>query len=286
MLEAGVIEPSTSPWSSPVVIVKKKNNKYRFCIDFRKVNEVTEKDAYPLPQVSATLDKLRNARYITTLDLKDGYWQVPLTETSKPVTAFTVPGRGLFQFKVLPFGLHSAPATFQRLLDRIISPELEPRAFVYLDDIVVLGTTLREHTETLIEVLRRLREARLKVNPDKCQILQKEIQYLGHVVNQLGIHTDPEKVRAIAEIKEPRDTKELRRFLGMASWYRRFIPNFASTMQPLTKLLRKKQTWIWGPEQDQGFTKLKEQLTTAPILAPPDFKEPFTLQTDASNEGL
>lgn len=286
MLEAGVIEKSASPWSSPVVIVKKKNNKYRFCIDFRKINEVTERDAYPLPQVGATLDKLRNARFITTLDLKDGYWQIPLTDASKPVTAFTVPGRGLFQFKVLPFGLHSAPVTFQRLLDRIISPELEPRAFVYLDDIVVLGTTLKEHVETLTEVLRRLQEAKLRVNPDKCQILQKEIKYLGHVVNQLGIHTDPEKVRAIAEIKAPRDVKEMRRFLGMTSWYRRFIPSFATTTQALTKLLKKKQNWVWGSDQIQAFEKLKEQLTTAPILAPPDFEKPFTLQTDASNEGL
>ncbi|KMQ84090.1 reverse ribonuclease integrase, partial [Lasius niger] len=150
MEAAGVIKPSHSAWSSPVVIVKKKDGKHRFCIDFRRVNDVTEKDAYPLPQVTTTLDKLRRARYLTTLDLKNGYWHVLLDAESRPITAFTIPGRGLFQFTVMPFGLHSAPAIFQRLLDTILGPALEPHVFVYLD-IIILSRTFDEHLELLAE---------------------------------------------------------------------------------------------------------------------------------------
>lgn len=286
MLAQGVIEESASPWSSPVVIVEKKNNKYRFCIDFRKINDVTEKDAYMLPQVNATIDKLRNAKYITTLDLKDGYRQIPLSEESKPITAFTVPGRGLYQFKVLPFGLHSAPATFQRLLDRVIGADLEPRVFVYLDDIVILGSNLGEHVETVKEVFRRLQQANLKINPENFQVMRDEIKYLGHVINQDGIHTDPEKIKAITEITVPQNVKEVRRSVGMVSWYRRFIPDCAHTTRTLTKLLKKKQSWQWTEEQQNAFDKLKAQLVSAPILTSPDFTQPFILRTDASNEGL
>jgi len=152
MLRNGIIEPSASPWSSPVVIVKKKDGRPRFCIDFRKVNEVTEHDAYPLPQIHATLDKLRGATYLTTLDLQQGYWQIPLAPESRAVTVFTVPGRGLMQFREMPFGLHSASATFQRLLDTILGPELEPHVFIYLDqkwDLVAHFEPISESTPTV-----------------------------------------------------------------------------------------------------------------------------------------
>ena len=286
MLAEGIIEPSNSPWSSPVVAVKKKNGKRRFCIDFRRVNEVTEKDAYPLPQVQATLEKLRGARYISTIDLANGYWQVPLDPKSRPITAFTVPGRGLYQFRVMPFGLHSAPATFQRLLDQIIGPRLEPRAFAYLDDIIVLGSTFEEHLDNLREVLQRLRAAGLRLNKEKCQFGRTELQYLGHTVTEQGVATDPEKVQAIARIPAPTNLRELRRFLGMVSWYRRFIPRFTDIAAPLNRLLQKKVRWTWGEEEETAFETLRQQLATAPVLACPDFTQPFTLQTDASNEGL
>ncbi|XP_032682493.1 uncharacterized protein K02A2.6-like [Odontomachus brunneus] len=158
MLKEGIIETSQSAWSSPVVVVKKKDGKHRFCIDFRKLNEVTEKDAYPLPHITETLDKLRGAKYLSTLDLKSGYWQIPLSPSSRPLTAFTVPGKGLLQFRVMPFGLHAAPATFQRLLDRVLGPELEPNVLVYLDDIIIISRTFEEHLKHLKEVFRRLRE--------------------------------------------------------------------------------------------------------------------------------
>ncbi|KMQ85099.1 reverse ribonuclease integrase, partial [Lasius niger] len=286
MEAAGVIEASHSAWSSPVVIMKKKDGKHRFCIDFRRVNEVTEKDAYPLPQVTATLDKLRGARYLTTLDLKKGYWQVPLDAASRPITAFTIPGRGLFQFTVMPFGLHSAPATFQRLLDTILGPALEPHVFVYLDDIIILSRTFDEHLELLAEVFRRLRDARLRFNPEKCRFCIGQLKYLGHVIDRDGIRTDPEKVSAVNNWPEPTTVKQVRQFLGMASWYRRFIASFSLIAAPLIRLTKKNARWSWGPAEGDAFRALKRTLVSAPVLACPDFSRPFVLQTDASTDGL
>jgi hypothetical protein len=197
MIQDGIIEPSRSAWSSPIVVVRKKDGTHRFCIDFRKVNEVTEKDAYPLPHVTATLNKLRGARYLSTLDLKRGYWQVPLHPESRPITAFTVPGKGLMQFRVMPFGLHSAPATFQRLLDEVLGPELEPNVLVYLDDIIIISQSFEKHLQHLREVFQRLREAKLRINPEKCHFCREQLKYLGHVINRQGIRTDPDKVSTV-----------------------------------------------------------------------------------------
>lgn len=286
MLAEGIIEPSDSAWSSPVVLPRKKDGQYRFCIDFQKVNEVSKKDAYPLPFINSILDKLRRARYISSIDLRHGYWQVPLSKESKPITAFTVPSRGLYQFRVMPFGLHSAPATFQRLMDKIIGPDLDPYCFAYLDDIVVLGDTFEHHLEMLREVFRRLRNASLKLNPDKCQFCRRSLRYLGHVITAAGIQTDPEKVSCIQQLPAPTTVRSLRRFLGMASWYRRFIPEFSKVAAPLNQLLKKDRRWVWKEEQDTAFRQLKQALTQAPVLACPDFTKRFILQTDASDDGL
>jgi transposase InsO family protein len=286
MLADGVVERSNSPWSSPIVMVKKPSGKYRCCIDLRKVNEASIRDAYPLPQVNAILEKLREAHYISTLDLKNGYWQVGLEEESRPITAFTVAGRGLFQFRVMPFGLHSAPATFQRLLDMVIGPEFEPHAFAYLDDIVLVSKTFKEHLELLRKVFGRLREAGLILNPEKCHFCKTELKYLGHVINRNGIQTDPEKVKAIEEFPTPKNVRGVRSFLGLASWYRRFVPGFATLTAPLTKLLRKDTKFIWSETTEKAFKILKEKLSSTPVLACPDFNVKFVLQVDASNEGL
>lgn len=286
MLREGIIEPSSSPWSSPVVLTRKSNGKYRFCIDMRRVNECSIPDAYPLPRINAILEKLRPARYISTLDLKQGYWQVPLAEESRPITAFTVPGLGLFQFTVMPFGLHSAGATFQRLLDKVIGPELEPKVFAYLDDLVVVSSTFDEHLQLLRVVFERLRKAGLRLNPEKCNFCKRELKYLGHVVNSEGISTDPEKVRAIRDFPRPSNCKTLRSFLGLASWYRRFVNKFADVTAPMRTLLKKNSRWLWGPEQEKSFVELKQRLSSAPVLACPDFSVPFVLQVDASTTGL
>ncbi|KMQ84840.1 gag-pol fusion protein [Lasius niger] len=261
MEAAGVIETSHSAWSSPVVIVKKKDGKHRFCIDFRRVNNVTVKDAYPLPQV-------------------------PLEPDSRPITAFTIPGRELFQFTVMPFGLHFAPAIFQRLLDSVLGPALELHVFVYLDDIIIISRTFEEHIKLLAEVFRRLREARLRLNPEKCRFCVGQLKYLGHVIDRNGIRTDSEKVSAVANWPEPTSVKQLRQFLGMATWYRPFIADFSKIAAPLTKPTKKSARWSWGETENDAFRVLKRTLISAPVLACPDFSRPFVLQTDASTDGL
>lgn len=286
MLAKDVVEPASGPWCSPIVIVKRKDGTYRFCIDFRKINGISEKDVYPIPQINPTLDKLHNSKFFTKIDLKNGYWNISLAEESRPITAFVIPGRGLFQFKVMPFGLHSASATFQRTIEKVLGPELGVSAFVYLDDVIVLGNTVEEHLENVQRILRRLRDANLRVNTEKSEFFKTQITYLGHVVDKSGIHTDPDKVKSILAFKVPENITELRRFMGVISWYRRFIPDCSSLTQPLTRLLQKKRQWEWGSEQAEVFEILKERLSTAPVLAAPDFTVPFCLQTDASQYGL
>ena len=286
LLREDIIEPSQSSWSSPVVVVRKGDGKYRFCLDFRKVNAVSKKDAYPLPYMSAILDKLRSAKYLTKIDLHQAYFQIPLDEASKEITAFTVPGRGLFQFKRMPFGLTGAPATFQRLLDRLIGPEMEPHCFAYLDDIIIVTETFEHHLRVLSEVFQKLRSAGLQINRDKCEWCCPQIRYLGFIINEHGLSVDPEKVGPVVNYPVPRNIQQLRRFLGMASWYRRFVGNFSSIIAPLRQLLKKGVKWRWGQEQQRSFEKIKEYLTTTPVLASPDFNETFYLQTDASSVGL
>ena len=232
------------------------------------------------------MDKLRGASYLSSIDLKNGYWHVPLTEESKPLTAFTVPGRGLFEFNVMPFGLHTAPSTFQRLLDRIITPDMAPQAFAYLDDIIVCTRTFEEHMSMLRKIFDRLYEAKLRPNTDKCHFFRPKLQYLGHVVDEKGLHTDPEKVAAIQNLSPPRNIKEARRFLGLISWYRRFIKDVSQVAAPLHQLLKKKAQWEWTKEHQEAFEELIRRLISAPILACPDWTKEFVLQTDASKDGL
>ncbi|XP_044313299.1 uncharacterized protein K02A2.6-like [Drosophila rhopaloa] len=276
LLRAGAIEPSRSPHSAPIVLVKKKGG----------LNAHSVPDAYPVPRINHILEKLRHARYISTLDLKNGYWQIPMAKDSRQYTAFTVPGRGLYQWKVMPFGLHSASATFQRALDSVIGAEMEPVAFAYLDDIIVVSATEEQHLAHLAEVFRRLRAANLRINPRKCTFFKQKLVYLGHVISGEGIQTDPEKVSAINGLKIPTNLKELRQWIGMASWYRRFVPGFATIVQPVTALLKKGRKWTWGPEQQTALDEIRRCLTTAPVLGCPDFDRKFVLQTDASDIGL
>ena len=286
MLALKVVEPSTSGWSSPVLLVKKKDGTYRFCVDFRRLNAVTDRDSYPLPYVTATLDKLRNARYLSSLDIKSAFWQVPMDDGSRQYTAFTVPGRGLFQFTRMPFGLHNSPATWQRLMDRVIGADLEPHVFVYLDDVIIVSKSYEQHLGILSEVFNRLLLAGLKLSWDKCQFCRPELRYLGYVVDKQGLHVDPQKVEAMLRIPIPKTQKEVRRVVGTFSWYRRFVPAFSNLISPLTSLLRKGLKVVWNEECDRSFTAIKERLVMAPILRCPDYSLPFELHTDASAVGL
>lgn len=290
MLALDVVEPSTSAWNNPVTMAPKANGELRFCLDSRKLNEVSKHDAYPLPYISNILDQLRNARYLSSIDLKAAFWQIPLTdENSKEKTAFTIPNRGLFQFKVMCFGLTSAPATQQRLMDRLFGPEFDGKLFIYLDDIIVISETFQQHIELLLKVLERLKFANLTVNLSKCSFFRRQLKYLGYVVDESGLRTDPDKVKAIVEFPVPACKKDVKRFLGTASYYRRFIKGFSSLAAPLNALTSSRKDappFSWSPEADLAFIKLKACLTTAPVLACPDFSLPFTVHSDASEFGI
>lgn len=283
MIKQGVVERSKSAWSSPVLLVPKKDGTQRFCVDFRKLNAVTEKDAYPLPYINSILSKLSSAKYLTSLDIESAFWQVALEDDSKQYTAFTVPGRGLYQFTRLPFGLHNSPATFQRLIDTIFGPELEPYVFCYLDDIIVVAPDFDKHLEILEEVFKRLYDAGLTLKREKCFFCRPELKYLGYVVNRNGVHVDPDKVACITNMPIPKTVTEVRRVIGMISWYRRFIPSFSDLTAPLTNLLRKGSKFIWDDQCENSFRGIKDALVSAPILTCPNFDHPFILQTDASS---
>lgn len=289
MLALDVIEPCKSPWSSPVLVVGKKDGNPRFCLDSRKLNSVTKKDAYSLPYVSEILDNLKDARYLSSIDLSKAFWQILIEETDREKTAFYVPGRGTFMFKVTPFGLTNAPATQQRLVDTLFGPEFELKVFAYLDDIIVVSKEFDEHVTLLQQVLEKLHSANLTVNLEKCQFFRNNLRYLGYVVDAQGLRTDPEKVESILNFPTPSNKKEVKRFLGTASWYRRFIPHFSTVAGPLNKLTSNKKNapaFQWTAEADKAFLELKTKLVQAPVLACPNFNYPFDVHTDASSFGI
>ena len=285
MLDTGVIEPSNSPWSSPVVLVTKKDGSLRYCIDYRKLNSVTIKDSYPLPRIDDSLDALRGSKWFSCLDLASGYWQLMLDPADKEKTAF-VTQQGLFQFRVLPFGLCNAPATFERLMESVLAGLNFETCLLYLDDIIVFSDTFEKHIDGLEKVLQRLRSAGLKVFPKKCQFFQEEVAFLGHVVNRDGIATSPDKISAVQEWPIPNNVHDVRSFLGTCSYYRRFIKNFAEIARPLHRLTEKHASFHWTEQCQESFQSLKRALTTSPILRYPKMELPFILDTDASGFAL
>ena len=285
MLQQGVVKPSSSPWASPIVLVKKKDGGTRFCVDYRRLIQITKSDEFPLPRIDDTLDLLAGARYFTTLDLASGYWQVEMDESSREKTAFTTYA-GLYAFCKMPFGLVNAPATFQRLMEEVLQGLTRNACLVYLDDIVVVGCSWRDHLVNLTRVLERIRGAGLKLKPQKCWFAQKEVEYLGHIMSSDGVRTDPVKLAAVCDFPVPIDVKRLRSFLGLTSYYRRFVPNFAREANALHALTKKEVPFVWTRECQTAFEKLKALLTSSPILAYPDFTKSFVLETDASIAGL
>ena len=285
MLEKDVIQPSTSPWASPIVLVQKKDGTLRLCVDYRKVNDVTRKDAYPLPRVDDTLDTLSGSKWFTTLDLISGYWQVEVCDGDIDKTAFCTT-EGLFEFKVMPFGLSNSPVTFQRLMDAVLAGLQWSNCLVYLDDIIIPGRTFKEHLKNLSMVFDRLREAGLKLHPKKCAFCQQQVTFLGHVISDKGIATDENKTKKVAAWPEPTSKKEVRQFLGLASYYRHFVKDFATMAKPLHQLTENMKEFKWTTECQDAFNSLRRCLTTTPVLAFPDFHKPFTLDTDASDSGI
>ena len=285
MLEQRVIEPSESPWVSPIVLVQKRDGGVRFCVDYRKLNQVTKLDEFPLPRIDDTLDLLTGSRHFSTLDLASGYWQVEMEPSSKEKTAFTTYS-GLYQFRKMPFGLVNAPATFQRLMEVVVAGLAHSVCVVYLDDILVVGKTVSERNSNLTQVLQRLRSAGLRLQPKKYHFALERVEYLGHVVSADSVSTNPKKRMAVEEYPVPHDLKTLRSFLGLASYNRKFVPYFAKVAGPLHALTKKEVPFLWTPKCQSAFVELKRLLTHSPVLSFPDFAEPFILETDASGACL
>ena len=289
MLRNGIIEPSSSPWSAPVVLVKKKSTggetKYRFCTDFRGLNSVTRVEVYPLPLIQETLEQLGRSRYFSTLDLASGYHQIKIAPQDQEKTAFTT-AEGHFEYKRMAFGLAGAPATFQRLMDRLLMGIKGTECYVYLDDVIVYSPTIEEHVVRLGHILQKFREANLKVNGAKCYFARREVRYLGHIVGEDGVKTDPEKVRAVKEYPRPGSAKEIRAFLGLAGYYRRFVADFAQIAEPMTMLTKKDARFEWSNRAEVAFQRLKTELSSGNLLIYPDFRDPFIVATDASSIAL
>lgn len=286
MLESRVVERSFSPWATPIVIVKKKDGSDRFCLDFRVLNSQTRKDSYPLPRIAEILDAVGGASVFTTMDLKSGFWQIPMHEEHKAYTAFTIPGKGLFQFVKMPFGLCNATATFQRMMEMVLGELVFHGVLVYVDDIIVYGTDLDQCKERTKEVLRRLSTAKLTIAPKKCKFFATSVKVLGHLVDCKGIHTDPEKIEAVREWKTPLNKKELRGFLGLCSYYRKFVKDHAKIVAPLNTLTGENTKWEWHEEHEAAFRAMKSLLCSPNVIRPFDPAKPILLDIDASNSAV
>ena len=285
MLDAGIIRPSQSAWASPVVLVRKKDGKVRWCVDYRRLNNVTIKDAYPIPKIDECLDTLRGASWFSTLDMQSGYWQVGIHPQDQPKTAFATK-HGLYEFNRLSFGLCNAPGTFQRAMELVMRGLQWRTVLIYLDDVIVVAKTFDDQLDRLKEVVERFYQHGLKLKPRKCHLFQREVDFLGHVVNERGVHTNPKLIRDIQQKEPPRSLRELQAFLGLCNYYRRFVPLYAQIAYPLLQLTKKGATYTWGDDQQEAFDSLKTRLTEAPILAYPNDEGIFVLDTDASNHSV
>jgi hypothetical protein len=285
LLEKGLIRVSTSPWGAPVLFAPKKDGGLRFCIDYRGLNKQTVKNAYPLPRVDDLLDQLRGAKFFSKLDLRSGYWQVPIAPEDVSKTAFRT-RYGHFEWLVLPFGLTNAPAAFMDQMHRLFADVLDKYVVVFIDDILIYSRSAEEHERHLREVLERLRRAKFYCKLSKCELWRKQVTFLGHVISESGIEVETPKIAAISKWPVPKDPSDIRSFLGLAGYYRRFVRNFAHIAAPLTDLLGKGVPYVWGPRQKEAFESLKRALCSAPVLQPYASDLPCTVDIDASNHAV
>ncbi|KAL0445910.1 UNVERIFIED_CONTAM: Retrovirus-related Pol polyprotein from transposon [Sesamum latifolium] len=285
MLESGIIKPAKSPYGAPVLFQKKANGSLRMCYDYRTLNKITVKNKYLIPLVADCFDRLSQAKYFSKIDLRSGYWQVRIKEGDEAKTT-VVTRYGAFEFLVMPFGLTNAPATFSTLMNQVLHGFLDEFVMVYLDDIVIYSKTLAEHVEHLWQVLARLCEYELYAKVSKCSFAQVTISFLGHIVERGRIRMDPKKVQAIEEWRPPSDMHDLRSFLGLANYYRRFVKSYSEIARPMTNLLKKMETWNWTPQCQESLDRLKRAMVTDLVLALPGMSKPFVVETDASDFAL
>ncbi|KAJ0588955.1 putative nucleotidyltransferase, Ribonuclease H [Helianthus annuus] len=285
LLDKGFIKPSFSPWGAPVLFVKKKDGSFRMCIDYRKLNKLTTKNRYPLPRIDDLFDQLQDSSFYSNIDLRSGYHQLRIQEESNPKTAFRT-RYGHYEFLVMPFGLTNVPAVFMDLMNRVCKPYLDKFVIVFIDDILIYSKTKDEHEHHLRAILELLKKEKLYAKFSKCEFWLREVQFLGHVVNGDGIHVDPTKIEAIKNWETPKTPTEIRQFLGLAGYYRRFIEDFSKIAQPLTSLTQKDKNFDWGDKQEKAFQLLKDKLCDAPILSLPEGTNDFVVHCDASRQGL
>src|SRR4051812_38317216 len=281
LLAKGFIRPRSSPWGCPVLFVMKKDGTERMCVDYRPLNLVTIKNKYPLPRINDLYDQLAGSSVFSKMDLRLGYHQIKIRNEDIPKTAFTT-RYGLYEYIVMSFGLTNAPATFSRLMNSIFMEYLDKFVVIYLDDIFIYSKNEEEHAEHLRLVLMKLREHRLYAKFSKCEFWLPEVTYLGHVISAKGIAVNPERVQAVLDWTPPESVKQVRSFIGLASYCRRFVENFSKVAKPLTELLKKDKKFLWTPKCEYSFQELKRRLTSAPILVQPDFTKDFVIYCDAS----
>jgi hypothetical protein len=285
LLEKGFIRPSSSPWGCPAIFVNKKDQTLRMCVDYNPLNEVTITNKYPLPWIDLLFDQLTGACVFSKIDIRSGYHHIKIQPEDIPKTAFTT-RYGLFEYLVMSFGLTNAPAHFTYLMNSIFMPELDKFVLVFINDILIYSKNEEEHAKHLQIVLTRLREHQLYAKFSNCAFWLEEIQFLGHVLSTKVIMVDPSIVKDILEWKSPTSVHQVRSFLGLAGYYRRFIPNFSKIVKPITELLKNDVKFDWSPKYNEAIEQLKVLLTTAPVLAQPDIEKPFDVYCDASSIGL
>ena len=285
LVSNGILKECCSPWNFPLLPIRKKTGEIRLCVDYRKLNDVTVKKVFPMPDLQQIIDCLHGANYFSTLDLSQGYYQISLDEQDQMKSAFTAKS-GQYCFTRMPFGLANAPCTFQRVLNNVMRNINWKSCVVFMDDILIFGRTIQEHNQNLESVLRVLSESQLKAMPTKCSFLKEEVKFLGHIITSQGVKTDPEKLKAMEMIEEPTNVKELRKFLGMVTYYKRFIKGFSQIAFPLYDLTSPKKTFKWNEEHKTAFNQLKRKMLTSPILCFPNRKDKFVLYTDASDYAI
>ena len=284
MLSAGLIIPSTSPFASPVLLIQKKDGSWRFCVDYRRLNDITIKNRFPMPLIEEIIEELAGSAYFAKLDMKSGYHQVRMKKEDEYKTAFKT-HHGHYQFKVMPFGLTNAPATFQCIMNEVLAPFLRKFVMVFLDDILIYSPDLETHLAQLDQVLSTLRTHHLYMKKSKCSFAQLQVEYLGHVISGAGVATAGDKIEAMLKWPVPQNVTDVRAFLGLTGYYRRFVRGYGSIAKPLTQLLKHKQ-FQWSSDAQAAFVQLKQAMVSAPVLALPDFKESFVVETDASDIGI